>query len=86
MSNHNVPVLGTAANLSDEQVIAWYDKHPNPLVRELVQRLKFRIDRRGDDYEQGFRDALDSVHNLLPPKPLPQPSPYNCELDELFIG
>jgi hypothetical protein len=57
--------------LTDEQIIAWYDKHPNPTVRALVQRIAYNNEKhRGEllnSYQEGFVAALTpNPHGLTP--------------------
>lgn len=69
-ANHHAVTL-EIEHLTDEQVIAWYDKHPSATVRSLVRRLK----QTRDDmqraclaaYEEGVRTATP-IRKRRPPK------------------
>jgi len=71
----NKPVTFTADSvgaLSDEQLLAWYSKHPNATVRALVRRIAFMLDaHRGaliNAYQEGFHAGTDHAnpHKLTP--------------------
>ncbi|MDE2097320.1 MAG: hypothetical protein KGL39_08765 [Patescibacteria group bacterium] len=75
----NAPVLNAESlrSLSDEQIVRWYSRHPNPTVRALVERLGFVVEKHKGElvqsYQDGFYAAIDStaaneegVHRLTP--------------------
>src|SRR5690349_12400660 len=46
VNTKNLPVLGSdLSKLSNEQIIAWYSKHPNATVRSLVRRIEALLEQ-----------------------------------------
>jgi hypothetical protein len=48
------------AMLSDEQIIAWYSRHPIPTVRAIVQRLADMKERHKGELVQAYQDGFQS--------------------------
>ena len=81
----NAPVLSaeSVGSLRDEQLIAWYSKHPNATVRALVDRIAYNNDvHKGElinAYQSGFAAAQDHFSTT-------GPEPFGLTPEELRIG
>jgi hypothetical protein len=65
MDTKSPVVLGSdLSTLSNEQVIAWYGKHPHPTVRSLVNRLAWVLEKQqekiNEAYAAGFKAHADT--------------------------
>lgn len=67
--NVSAPVLNADGvyALSDEQLVAWYSRHPNPTVRALIGRIAFMTEKHVGEllqaYQDGYDAAVDHLHS-----------------------
>lgn len=80
----NVPTLTPTSVLllTDEQLIAWYSKHPNPTVKALIARIDYMLDKHKGEriaaYQAGFAAAQDHFEHPN--------NPHGLTPEELRIG
>jgi len=79
----NAPVFtaDSVGALSDEQLIAWYSRHPNATVKALIGRIEFMLEKHKEElinaYQEGFHAGTDYANGN---------NPHNLSPDELRLG